>query len=278
MRETFIDAHRATLGVEPSARSCLPIVYYERKARIRDLQRQPARVRRNAATLVEHIARVWGHREVYGVRKIWKQLRREGVAVARCTVARPMRRGLPSRTPRPRDLVTRQFTATRPNPLWVADPTYVATWRGFVYVAFVIDVFSWRIVGWRASNSLRSDFDALEQAFYARRSPGRTGWCIRAIAASNIWRFAARSAWPRPGWTCRSGAPGIRTQMRLAETVSPCSRRRRSSTRALEGPGGRRVHGPRGGRVVRRGAAYLNRSATSRRPSSSRPITTGRRS
>jgi transposase InsO family protein len=184
----FIDAHRATFGVEPIC-AVLPIapsVYYEHQARARDPQRQPARVRRDAG-LVEHIGRVWReHREVYGVRKVWKQLRREGVAVARCTVARLTRRlGLAgavrgrafTRTTvpeamasRPPDLVTRQFTATRPNQLWVADLTYVATWRGFVYVAFVIDVFSRRIVGWRASSSLRSDLvlDALEQALYDR--------------------------------------------------------------------------------------------------------------
>jgi Transposase and inactivated derivatives len=125
-------------------------------------------------------------RQVYGPRKVWKQLKREGHTVARCTVARLMRRlGLQGTVrgrkfkvttipdlmaPRPLDLVTRQFTATRPNQLWVADLTYVATWRGFTYVAFVIDVFSRRIVGWRASNSLRSDLalDALEQALYDR--------------------------------------------------------------------------------------------------------------
>jgi putative transposase len=184
----FIDAHRATFGVEPIC-AVLPIapsVYYERTARTRDPQRQPARARRDA-TLVEQIARVWHeHREVYGVRKVWKQLGREGVSVARCTVARLMRRlglagavrgraftrtTIPDATiPRPPDLVTRQFTATRPNQLWVADLTYVATWRGFVYVAFVIDVFSRRIVGWRASSALRSDLalDALEQALYDR--------------------------------------------------------------------------------------------------------------
>jgi transposase InsO family protein len=184
----FIDAHRGAYGVEPIC-AVLPIapsLYYERKARERDPARQPARARRDA-DLVEHIARVWReHREVYGVRKVWKQLLREGIAVARCTVARLMRRlGLAgavrgrawrrttipeTATPRPPDLVTRQFTATRPNQLWVADLTYVATWRGFVYVAFVIDAFSRRIVGWRASSSLRSDLalDALEQALYER--------------------------------------------------------------------------------------------------------------
>jgi len=137
--------------------------------------------------LGEHIRRVWQeNRAVYGVRKVWKQLQREGLAVARCTVARLMHRlGLAGvvrgrkfkvttivdpAAARPRDLVTRQFNAARPNQLWVADLTYVATWRGFVYVAFVIDVFSRRIVGWRVSSSLRSDLalDALEQALYER--------------------------------------------------------------------------------------------------------------
>jgi putative transposase len=124
--------------------------------------------------------------EVYGVKKVWKQLNREGIAVARCTVARLMRglglqgavRGQKFKTTiaddsaaRPLDLVDRDFTATRPNQLWVSDLTYVATWRGFVYVAFVIDAFARRIVGWRASNSLRSDLalDALEQAIYDRQ-------------------------------------------------------------------------------------------------------------
>ncbi len=160
--------------------------HYEFKARARDPQRRPARARRDDE-LGEHIRRVGQeNREVYGVRKVWKQLRREGQAVARCTVARLMRRlGLAgavrgrkftvttipdTAAARPPDLVTRQFKAVRPNQLWVADLTYVATWRGFVYVAFVIDVFSRRIVGWRASTSLRSDLalDALEQALYDR--------------------------------------------------------------------------------------------------------------
>lgn len=184
----FIDDHRNKFGVEPIC-AVLPIapsVYYELKARERDPHRRPARARRDAV-LSAQIRRVWqAHREVYGVRKVWKQLLREGYGVARCTVARLMRRlglagavrgrafrrtTLPdTMATRPPDLVTRQFTATRPNQLWVADLTYVATWRGFVYVAFVIDAFSRRIVGWRASSSLRSDLalDALEQALYDR--------------------------------------------------------------------------------------------------------------
>ena len=184
----FIDEHREQFGVEPIC-AVLPIapsLYYELKAQARDPQRRPARAQRDEG-LGEHIQRVWReHREVYGVRKVWKQLLREGHAVARCTVARLMRRrGLAGvvrgrkftvttrpdvAAARPPDLVTRQFTAERPNQLWVADLTYVATWRGFVYVAFVIDVFSRRIVGWRVSSSLRSDLalDALEQALYDR--------------------------------------------------------------------------------------------------------------
>jgi putative transposase len=185
----FIDAHRTTFVVEPIC-VVLPIapsLYYEVKAREREPDRRPARARRDEQ-LGEYIRRIWHeNRAVYGVRKVWNQLKREGRAVARCTVARLMRRlGLAgvvrgrtfkvttipdTATMRPPDLVARQFTAARPNQLWVADLTYVATWRGFVYVAFVIDVFSRRIVGWRVSTSLRSDLalDALEQALYARR-------------------------------------------------------------------------------------------------------------
>ena len=182
----FIDAHRAKFGVEPIC-DVLPIapsVYYERRARQRDPERRPPRVRRDEV-LTEQVRRVWGENQaVYGVRKVWKRLRREGHPVARCTVARLMRRaGLrgavrgrkfkkttcpDTAAPRPPDLVTRRFAAGRPNELWVADLTYVATWRGFAYVAFVIDVFARRIVGWRVASSLRSDLalDALEQALY----------------------------------------------------------------------------------------------------------------
>jgi putative transposase len=184
----FIDTHRGAYGVEPicAVLPIAPAIYYEQKARERAPERRPVRVRRDEALAVE-VQRVWReHRAVYGVRKVWKQLGREGYRVARCTVARLMRRlGLAgivrgrrftvTTTPdlaaaRPPDLVTRQFTAERPNQLWVADLTYVATWRGFVYVAFVIDVFSRRIVGWRVSSSLRTDLalDALDQALYDR--------------------------------------------------------------------------------------------------------------
>ena len=183
----FIDDHRDGYGVEPIC-SVLPIApstYYEHKARQADTSRLPKRARRDATLMVE-IKRVWNeNRQVYGARKIWRQLHREGFPAARCTVERLMRRmglqgvvrGKKARTTiadeaavRPADLVDRDFTATHPNQLWVADLTYVATWAGFVYVALVIDVFSRMIVGWRVSRSLCSDLalDALEQALWAR--------------------------------------------------------------------------------------------------------------
>jgi putative transposase len=160
------------------------------RARQADPSRLPARLRRDAV-LSEVIVRVWlENRQVYGVRKVWRQLEREGIMAARCTVERLMRaqglqgavRGRKNSTTiaedaasRPADLVQRDFTAAHPNQLWVADLTYVATWAGFVYVAFIIDVFSRMIVGWRASRSLRSDLalDALEQALYARPDTDR---------------------------------------------------------------------------------------------------------
>ena len=185
----FIDEHRCVYGVEPicDVVPIAPSTYFEHKARETDPTRLPARAQRDAV-LRREILRVWKENfEVYGVRKVWKQLKREGFDVARCTVARLMAemglqgavRGkrfkkttIPNEaSERPLDLVDRDFTASRPNELWVSDLTYVATWRGFVYVAFVIDVFARRIVGWRASTSLRSDLalDALEQALYDRR-------------------------------------------------------------------------------------------------------------
>jgi transposase InsO family protein len=189
---TFIDQHRATYGVEPIC-AVLPIApstYFLRKTQQQNAAKRSARARRDD-DLRAAIQRVWDDNEhVYGPRKVWKQLRRDGQRVARCTVERLMRDlGLKGVTrgrawvvttqvetagDRPVDRVERRFTATRPNQLWVADLTYVATWRGFVYVAFVIDVFARRIVGWRVSASLATDFvlDALEQAIYDRRSAG----------------------------------------------------------------------------------------------------------
>jgi putative transposase len=184
----FIDAHRDEYGVE-SICKLLPIApstYYGLKARERDPDLLPARVRRDAE-LRPQIQRVWRENFcAYGAHKTWKQLNREKIRVARCTVRRLMRqlglcgvkRGKAFKittisedgAPRPADLVERQFVAERPNQLWVADFTYVATLRGFVFVAFVIDVFSRMIVGWRVSTSMKADLvlDALEQAVHAR--------------------------------------------------------------------------------------------------------------
>jgi transposase InsO family protein len=186
--KAFIDEHRETYGVEPICRvlPIAPSTYYEHAARKADPGRRPAREHRDAE-LSQEIRRVFAANfGVYGVRKVWRQMQRERIAVARCTVARLMRqmglkgvvRGKSIRTtvsnaaaPCPRDWVNRQFTAPRPNALWVSDFTYVATWSGFVYVAFVIDAFARRIVGWRVSRSARAEFvlDALEQALHERQ-------------------------------------------------------------------------------------------------------------
>ena len=183
----FIDEHRDVFGVEPICKvlPIAPSTYYTQAARRVDPDLRPNRAWRDDA-LCQEIRRVWDeNKQVYGVRKVWKQLRREGFRIARCTVERLMRRlGLrgvirgrtvkttvsDKATPCPLDKVNRQFRAARPNALWVSDFTYVSTWQGFVYVAFVIDVFARRIVGWKVSSSARTDFvlDALEQALYAR--------------------------------------------------------------------------------------------------------------
>ena len=179
----FIDAHREEFGVEPICQvlDLAPATYYAARNRPRS-----ARERRDEQLSAE-IIRLWNDNfEVYGVRKMWKALNRQGVAVARCTVARLMRRlGLSGavrgdhkrRTtiaeplcPRPADLVERHFAAPAPNRLWVADLTYIHTWAGFVYAAFVIDVFSRMIVGWRLTDHLRTDLplDTLEMAIWRR--------------------------------------------------------------------------------------------------------------
>ena len=189
----FIDEQREVYGVGPIC-TVIPIAsstYYEQKAREADPARVPPRGRRDAF-LREEIQRVWEeNRKVYGARKVWLQLRREGFSVARCTVARLMRhlglRGVVrgTRSPittvaasnekQPLDLMKREFVATRPNQLWVADFTYVATWSGWAYVAFVIDVFARMIVGWRAAVSMSAELtlDALEQAIWAREVNGK---------------------------------------------------------------------------------------------------------
>jgi putative transposase len=233
----YIDANKGRFGVEPICRvlPIAPSTYYA-------ASRRPASARAvRDAKLKGEIARVHAeHFGVYGARKVWRQLHREGISVARCTVERLMRelglqgvrRGKTRRTttpdataPRPADLVDRDFSATRPNQLWVADLTYVATWSGFVYVAFIIDAFSRFLVGWQASRSLRTDLalDALEMASGAG-GPGWRGWCITRTGAANICRFAPPSAWPRqarsPRW-----APAV------TRSITPWPRRSSGCTR-----------------------------------------------
>ena len=185
---TFVDNNKAEYGVEPICRQIqiAPSSYYEHKVCERDSDRLPDRIKRDMRLELD-IQRVWKDNfRVYGARKVWRQLLREGIGVARCTVERLMkklgiqgvRRGKKCWTTisddlldRPTDKVNRQFVAARPNQLWVADITFVATWTGFVYVAFITDVFARYIVGWRVSRSLRTELilDALEQALWARR-------------------------------------------------------------------------------------------------------------
>jgi putative transposase len=184
----FIDAHRDAYGVEPICRvlPIAPSTWHEHAARRADPSRLPARAKRDEV-LKEEVRRVFDENfGVYGVRKVWRQMKREGFDIARCTVARLMKsmglqgviRGKPVKTtisdkaaPCPLDKVNRQFQAPAPNRLWVSDFTYVSTWRGFVYVAFVIDAYARRIVGWRVSRTAHAGFvlDALEQALHDRR-------------------------------------------------------------------------------------------------------------
>ena len=192
----FIDDHHEVHGVEPVCRvlPIAPSTYHAAAARRADPSKRSARAQRDEV-LREHVRRVWEENfGVYGVRKVWRQLGREGVSVARCTVARLMRqmglqgivRGRSVRTtisdkatPCPLDRVNRDFKAPAPNRLWVSDFTYVATWTGFVYVAFVIDAYARRIVGWRVSRTAEASFvlDALEQAIHAR-GPARAGGLV----------------------------------------------------------------------------------------------------
>ena len=190
----FVDDHRQAYGVEPICKvlPIAPSTYREHVAQRRDPAKLSARAQRDLK-LKPEIARVFAENyAVYGVRKVWRQLRREGFAVPRCTVERLMNemglqgviRGKPVRTtvsdkaaPCPLDHVNRQFHAPAPNRLWLSDFTYVATWAGFVYVAFVIEAYARRIVGWRASRTAHASFvlDALEQALHERRPEHRGG-------------------------------------------------------------------------------------------------------
>jgi len=233
----YIDDHRDHYGVEPicAVLPIAPLTCYEHKARETEPERMPPRVQRDEALKAE-IHRVWTENfQVYGARKVWRQLNREGIAVARCTVERLMRdmglqgvvRGRRCRTTtgadttdRPLDRVNRQFTASRPNQLWVADITYVATWSGFVYVAFVVDVYARRIVGWRVSRSLRTELvlDALEQALWARRdTEGLVHHSDRGCQYLSV-RYTERLA--EAGIEASVGSRGDSYDNALAETIN----------------------------------------------------------
>jgi putative transposase len=235
----FIDEHRDVYGVE-SICSVLPIApssYYEQRARQTDPTKMPARMQRDAA-LRGQIQRIWDENyQAYGARKMWRQLEREGILVARCTVERLMHnmglrgvvRGKSIKTtmsdkamPCPRDHVNRQFRADRPNALWVSDFTFVSTWQGFVYVAFVIDVFARRIVGWKVSRSARTDFvlDALEQALHERRPLGKDALIHhsdRGVQYVSI-RYTERLA--QAGIEPSVGSVGDSYDNALAETIN----------------------------------------------------------
>ena len=230
----YIDAHRDRFGVEPicQALAIAPSTYYAAKGRP-----PSARACRDAALRPE-IARV--HREnfgVYGVDKVWHQLAREGIAVGRDRVARLMRaqslrgvrRGAFKRTtradehaPRPADLVERDFRAPAPNRLWVADLTYVATWQGFCYVAFIIDVFSRMIVGWRVSSSLRSDLalDALEMAIWSRKEADLSGLVHHSDRGGQYLAIRYSERLGEAGAVASVGSRGDSYDNALAETVN----------------------------------------------------------
>jgi putative transposase len=253
----FIDDHRAVHGVEPICEELpiAPSTYRAHAARRTDPAKAPPRARRDAVLRGE-IRRVWSENfGVYGVRKVWRRLGREGIGVARCTVARLMRqmglqgivRGKSVRTtisdkavPCPLDRVRREFKAPAPNRLWVWDFTFVATWAGFVYVAFVIDVYARMIVGWRVSRTAEASFvlDALEQAIHVR-GPAKGGGLIHHRDRGSQYlsiRYTERLG--EAGIAPSVGSVGDSYDNALAETVIGLFKteviRRRAPWRSLE--------------------------------------------
>jgi putative transposase len=235
----FVDANRSAYGIEPICKvlKIAPSTYHAHARRRAIPETAPARVKRDAMLKAE-IKRVFDENfQVYGARKVWRQLQREGWYVARCTVERLMSkmglegviRGRRVRTtvsdkaaPCPLDHVNRQFKAPRPNALWVSDFTYVSTWTGFVYVAFVIDTFARRIVGWRVSRTAHAGFvlDALEQAL-ADRKPVRGGGLVhhsdRGVQYVSI-KYTGRLA--EAGLVPSVGSVGDSYDNALAETIN----------------------------------------------------------
>jgi transposase InsO family protein len=235
----FIDDHRDVYGVEPICRvwPIAPSTYHEAYARRRRPERRPPRIRRDEA-LKPEILRVFNENfGVYGANKIWRQMQREGFDVARCTVRRLMKamglkgiiRGKPHRTtyseksaPCPLDRVNRNFKAEAPNVLWVSDFTYVSTWAGFVYVAFVIDVFARRIVGRRVSRIAHAGFvlDALEQALHDRRPCSGSGLVHHSDRGSQYVSIRYTERLAEAGLEPSVGSVGDSYDNALAETIN----------------------------------------------------------
>ncbi len=238
MIKAFVDEHRDQFGVEPicSVLQFAPSAYRRHAARQRDPSLISQRAQRDAE-LKPQIQRVWdSNMQVYGADKVWKQLNREGVRVARCTIERLMgsmglhgvTRGKVVRTtvpdanaPCPLDRVNRHFKADRPNQLWVSDFTYVSTWQGWLYVAFVIDVYARRIVGWRVSKSMHTDFvlDALEQALYARQ-PDRDSLVHHSDRGSQYVSIRYTERLAEAGIEPSVGSRGDSYDNALAETIN----------------------------------------------------------
>jgi len=214
-----------------------PSGYYKHAVRARQPELRSARAKQDEL-LSDEVQRVWDDNlQCYGVVKVWKQLKREGIYVARCTVQRLMsrlglqgvRRGLVVRTTVPDakavcplDKVQRQFHADRPNQLWVSDFTYVSTWQGWLYVAFVIDVYARRIVGWRVSNSMKTDFvlDALEQALYARQPCQMDGLVHHSDRGSQYVSIRYTERLAEAGIEPSVGSKGDSYDNALAETIN----------------------------------------------------------
>ena len=235
----FIDDHREAHGVEPICKvlPIAPSTYHAHAAKRADPARLSTRAKRDAA-LKPEIARVFAENfAVYGARKVWRQLQRDGEQVARCTVERLMRamglegviRGKPVRTtirdqaaPCPLDHVNRQFRVPRPNVLWVSDFTYVSTWTGFVYVAFVIDAYARRIVGWRASRTAHAGFvlDALEQALHERPPVLRAGLIHHSDRGSQYVSIKYTERLAEAGVEPSVGSVGDSYDTALAETIN----------------------------------------------------------
>jgi transposase InsO family protein len=226
-------------GVEPICRvlQVAPSAYWRHAVRQRDPSRRSSRAIRDEA-LKPEIHRVYDRNmRVYGARKVWRQLQREGFGVARCTVQRLMGseglqgviRGKVKRTtfsdsaaPCPLDHVNRQFQAARPNQLWVSDFTYVSTWQGWLYVAFVTDAFARRIVGWRVSKSMSTDFvlEALEQALYARQPSADDGLIAHSDRGSQYLSIRYTERLAEAGIEPSVGSRGDSYDNALAETIN----------------------------------------------------------